>query len=46
MPCASMITTDDLPLRDAVHFTTESYRTIGERFAKAFLNVSETQRCQ
>ena len=46
LPCASMITTDDLTLRDGVHFTTESYRTIGERFAKAFLNVCETQCCQ
>lgn len=46
LPCATMITTDDLPLRDGVHFTTESYRTIGERFAKAFLNVCEAQCCQ
>lgn len=46
LPCASMITTDDLPLRDGVHFTTESYRTIGERFANAFLNVCEIQCCQ
>jgi hypothetical protein len=36
LPRVSMITTDDLPLLDGVHFTADSYRTIGERFAQAF----------
>jgi hypothetical protein len=31
----SMILTADLPLQDGIHFTTESYRKIGERFAEA-----------
>jgi hypothetical protein len=31
----SMIVTDDLPLGDAVHFSTDGYRAIGERFAEA-----------
>ena len=34
-----MIVTDDLALKDYVHFTTESYQIIGQRFAKAYLNV-------
>jgi hypothetical protein len=38
--CAAMITTDDLAIRDAVHFTTESYQIIGERYAEAFLNLT------
>jgi hypothetical protein len=42
MPMAAMITTDDLPLMDGLHFTAQSYRVIGERFAEAYwdLNVS------
>jgi hypothetical protein len=36
LPHVSMITTDDLPLLDGVHFTADSYRTIGERFAQAY----------
>ena len=44
--CAAMITTDDLALADAVHFTTESYRTIGHRYAEAFLQLmSVTNDC-
>jgi len=43
--CVAMITTDDLPLRDGVHFTTESYRTIGQRFAKAYLELISSQQC-
>jgi hypothetical protein len=39
LPCAAMITTDDLALADAVHFTTESYRSIGQRYAEAFLQL-------
>ena len=36
-----MITTKDLPLGDTVHFTTESYRIIGERFAEAYLEFPQ-----
>jgi len=39
LPCAAMITTDDLPLRDVVHFTTESYRIIGERYAEVMASL-------
>jgi hypothetical protein len=39
LPITAMIITDDLPLMDGVHFTTDSYRTIGERFAGAFWNL-------
>lgn len=42
LPCANMIATDDLPLGDTVHFTTAGYRTIGERFAAAYLKVAAT----
>jgi hypothetical protein len=38
--CAVMITTDDLALADGVHFTTESYRVIGDRYAEAFLQLT------
>ena len=41
LPCTEMITTDDLPLRDFVHFTTDSYKIIGKRFAEAYLNLIE-----
>jgi hypothetical protein len=37
MPFCVMITTDDLTLKDAVHFTPESYQIIGKRFAEAYL---------
>jgi hypothetical protein len=33
----TMITTKGLPLMDDVHFTTESYQVIGERFAEAYI---------
>jgi len=33
LPAVGMIHTDDLELGDALHFTTESYRIIGQRFA-------------
>jgi hypothetical protein len=45
IPCSVMITTDDLALRDEVHFTTESYQIIGERYAKAMLNLL-TRPCE
>ena len=36
LPRTAMIITDDLPLLDGLHFTTDSYRTIGRRFADAY----------
>ncbi len=39
IPFSAMITTDDLALKDYVHFTTDSYKVIGQRFAKAYLNL-------
>ncbi|MGA7934134.1 MAG: sialate O-acetylesterase [Kovacikia sp.] len=39
LPFSRMITTDDLALMDYVHFTTESYQTIGQRFANAYLDL-------
>lgn len=41
IPMAAMITTDDLPLLDGVHFTADSYRTIGRRFADAYWELTE-----
>jgi hypothetical protein len=35
-----MIATDDLPLKDEVHFTTDSYREIGRRFAEAYWQLA------
>jgi hypothetical protein len=46
LPCAAMISTDDLPLRDAVHFTTESYVVIGARFAAAYLRLAASEECR
>ena len=39
LPMTAMIITDDLPLLDGLHFTTESYWIIGERFAEAYWNM-------
>ena len=41
LPMTAMIMTDDLPLLDGLHFSTESYRIIGERFAKAYWDLAE-----
>ncbi len=41
LPAVKMITTDDLPLRDYVHFTSESYDIIGQRFAQTYLPLSK-----
>jgi hypothetical protein len=41
LPHTAMITTDDLPLMDDLHFTADSYRIIGERFAAAYLELVE-----
>ena len=38
IPCAAMITTDDL-LFPGVHFSREEYREIGRRFARAYLEI-------
>lgn len=46
LPCTAMITTDDLPLRDGVHFSTESYGIIGERFAEAYVDLTMMQHCK
>lgn len=36
LPMTAMIITEDLPSMDGLHFTTDSYRTIGKRFADAY----------
>ena len=41
LPAAAMITTDDLSLQDGLHFTADSYRVIGQRFAEAYLRETE-----
>lgn len=41
LPYLLMITTDDLPLQDYVHYTTKSYRTIGKRFANAYIKLTD-----
>ena len=41
LPMTAMITTDDLPLMDGLHFTTDSYRIIGERFAETYWDLVE-----
>ena len=37
----AMIETDDLPLLDGIHFTVDSYRLIGMRFANAYWELVE-----
>jgi hypothetical protein len=44
LPFCAMITTDDLPLKDNVHFTTESYQIIGRRFAEAYTSLQQEQQ--
>jgi hypothetical protein len=44
LPMTAMITTDDLPLLDGVHFTAESYINIGRRFADAYWELIELQQ--
>jgi Carbohydrate esterase, sialic acid-specific acetylesterase len=41
LPMTAMITTDDLPLLDGLHFTADSYRTIGRRFANAYWDLAK-----
>jgi hypothetical protein len=40
-PMTVMIKTDDLPLLDGLHFTVDSYRIIGMRFADAYWELVE-----
>ncbi len=46
LPMTAMIITDDLPLMDGVHFTTDSYRIIGKRFADTFWNLVDLKPIQ
>ena len=41
LPMTTMIITDDLPTMDGLHFTTDSYRIIGNRFAEAYWDLVE-----
>lgn len=41
LPVSAMIITDDLQLMDGLHFTTDSYRTIGKRFADSYRDLVE-----
>jgi len=41
LPMTAMITTDDLPLMDGLHFTADSYQIIGKRFADAYWDLVE-----
>ena len=43
LPMTAMITTDDLPQLDGLHFTAESYRIVGQRFAKAYWDLVQLQ---
>lgn len=40
LPMSAMIVTDDLPLLDGLHFTSDSYRIIGRRFADAYWSLA------
>ena len=46
LPMTAMITTEDLPLLDGLHFTLDSYRIIGKRFAEAFWDLVELKPIQ
>jgi hypothetical protein len=39
LPMLARIKTEDLPYHDGLHFTVESYRTIGRRFADAYWSL-------
>jgi hypothetical protein len=41
LPMTAMITTDDLPQMDGLHFTADSYWIIGSRFAEAYWDLVE-----
>lgn len=44
LPLTAMIITDDLPLLDGLHFTAESYRIIGKRFADTYWDLVEQEQ--
>lgn len=46
LPMAEMIVTDDLPLIDGIHFTSDSYRIIGRRFADAYWSLMDLEHSQ
>jgi hypothetical protein len=46
LACSAMITSDDLELRDEIHYTTSSYLIIGERFANAFRSLLSSSYCK
>jgi hypothetical protein len=46
LPMTAMIITDDLSLLDGLHFTADSYRIIGKRFAQALLNLVDLKPIQ
>jgi hypothetical protein len=46
LPGAAMITTDDFPRAHAVHYTTDSYRIIGRRFAGSYLGLLDQPEWQ
>jgi hypothetical protein len=46
LACSAMITSDDLELRDEIHYTTASYQIIGERFADAFHALLSNSSCK
>jgi Carbohydrate esterase, sialic acid-specific acetylesterase len=46
LACSAMITSDDLELRDEIHYTTSSYQIIGERFADAFHALISDPTCK
>lgn len=46
LACSAMITSDDLELRDEIHYTTPSYQIIGERFADAFHALLSNPTCK
>jgi hypothetical protein len=41
LPETAMIITDDLPLMDGLHFTSDGYEIIGKRFAEAYWRLIE-----
>lgn len=46
LPRTGMIMTEDLPLLDGLHFTADSYRIIGRRFAEAYWNLMDLEHSQ
>jgi hypothetical protein len=46
LPMTAMISTNDLPLMDGLHFTAESYRVIGKRFSDAYWTLVDQEPVQ